>query len=241
PAGRTFAFDDIVVYADRENRTVDDAIRDADVLISCPHAGAAIPEEIVEFLSPALTRRLQYDFTDVDTDAIVRRWASEDPRVVAVVNPHPRLVRDPNRTKPADVGADLTAAIERTRAAGPWQKMDLTGVDAIRPVTFSLFPILEVPETAEELRRLVDTFVEVGERGLGVYERVRDDLTERFISDRLRTGGRFTRLSFHDTRNTTTTRDGAVSVARDEKDRLPRVVGLSNRGGSRGEERDPAD
>jgi len=241
PAGRTFAFDDIVVYADRENRTVDDAIRDADVLISCPHAGAAIPEEIVEFLSPALTRRLQYDFTDVATDAIVRHWASEDPRVVAVVNPHPRLVRDPNRAKPADVGADLTAAIERTRAAGPWQKVDLTGVDAIRPVTFSFFPILEVPETEDELRRLVDTFVEVGERGLGVYERVRDDLTERFISDRLRTGGRFTRLSFHDTMNTTTTRDGAVSVARDEKDRLPRVVALSNRGGSRGEERDPAD
>ncbi|MGW8481763.1 N-formylglutamate amidohydrolase [Microbacterium sp. NPDC055903] len=241
PAGTVFTEDDIVVYADRENRTLDEAIADADVLISCPHAGAAIPEEIAEFLSPALTRRLQYDFTDVATDAIVRRWAAEDPKVVAVLNPHPRLVRDPNRAKPADVAADLTAAIERTRAAGAWQKVDLSGVDAIRPVTFSFFPILEVPEADAGLHRLVETFVEVGERGLGVYERIRDDLTERFLARRLEHGGRFTRLSFHDTMNTTTTREGAVVVAREEKDRLPRVVALSNRGDTAGEERDPAD
>ncbi|WP_243230737.1 N-formylglutamate amidohydrolase [Microbacterium sp. CIAB417] len=241
PAGKTFTESEIVVYADAGGRTLDDAIREADVLISCPHAGAAIPAEIAGFLSPALTRRLQYDFTDVATDAIVRRWASTDPRVVAVLNPHPRLVRDPNRAKPSDIAADLREAIERTRAAGPWQRVDLTGVDAIRPVTFSFFPILEVPETPTELKALVDTFVEVAERGLGVYERIRDDLTERFIEDRRTRGGRFTRLSFHDTMNTTTTKDGAVDVPRDEKDRLPRVVALSNRGDDAGEERDPAD
>lgn len=241
PAGKTFNEDEIVVYADAGARSLDQAIRDADVLISCPHAGAAIPTEIVEFLSPALTRRLQFDFTDVATDAIVRRWASQDPRVVAVLNPHPRLVRDPNRAKPADVAGSLTEAIERTRAAGTWQKVDLTGVDAIRPVTFSFFPILEIPTTEAELHRLVDAFVEVAERGLGVYERIRDELTERFIAEKLRTGGRFTRLSFHDTMNTTTTKDGAVNVPRDEKDRLPGVVALSNRGDARGEQRDPAD
>ncbi len=241
PAGTTFTADDIVIYADSDTRTLDDAIHDADVLISCPHAGAAIPEEIAEFLSPALTERLQYDFTDVATDAIVRRWASEDPRVVAVLNPHPRLVRDPNRAKPADVAADLTAAIERTRAAGPWQKVDLAGVDAIRPVTFSFFPILEVPQTEAELHRLVATFVEVAERGLGVYERTRDDLTERFVAEHEASGRRFTRLSFHDTMNTTTTQDGAVNVARAEADRLPAVVALSNRGDAHGDERDPAD
>ncbi|UNK70582.1 N-formylglutamate amidohydrolase [Microbacterium sp. H1-D42] len=241
PAGHTFTEDDIVVYADRENRTLDDAIRDADILISCPHAGAAIPEELAEFLSPALTRRLQYDFTDVATDAIVRRWASQDPRVVAVLNPHPRLVRDPNRAKPRDVAADLSEAIARTAKAGPWQRVDLTGVDAIRPVTFSFFPILEVPKSEGELHRLVDTFVEVAERGLGVYERIRDDLTERFITRGLAEGGRFTRLSFHDTMNTTTTRDGAVNVAREPKDRLPQVVALSNRGDAHGEERTAED
>ncbi|WP_244632446.1 hypothetical protein [Microbacterium sp. Se63.02b] len=41
--------------------------------------------------------------------------------------------------------------------------------------------------------------------------------------------------------NTTTTRDGAVDVARAPEDRLPAVVALSNRGDPRGDERDPAD
>ncbi len=241
PAGRVFTADDIVVYADRERRTLDEAIRDADVLISCPHAGSAIPEEIAEFLSPALTRRLQYDFTDVATDSIVRRWAAQDPRVVAVLNPHPRLVRDPNRARPADIAADLLAAVERTRAAGAWQHVDLTGVDAIRPVTFSFFPILEIPDDHDEVRRMVDAFVETAERGLGIYESLRDGLTERFLDETLRTGGRFTRLSFHDTMNTTTTREGAVNVDREEKDRLPQVVALSNRGDAQGESRTPED
>ncbi|WEK62420.1 MAG: N-formylglutamate amidohydrolase [Candidatus Microbacterium colombiense] len=241
PAGHTFSAEEITVYADSDTRTLDQAIAEADVLVSCPHAGARIPEELVPFLSPALTRRLQYDFTDVATDAIVRVWARTDPRIVAVLNPHPRLVRDPNRARPVDIAADLGAAIERTRTAGAWQKVDLSGVDAIRPVTFSFFPILQVPATDAERDLLVRTFVEVGERGLGVYERTRDELTERFLAEKLRTGGRFTRLSFHDTMNTTTTRDGAVNVPREEKDRLPGVVALSNRGDARGDERDPAD
>ena len=241
PAGYTFTAQEITVFADSDNRTLEDAIAEADVLVSAPHAGARIPEELVPFLSPALTRRLQYDFTDVATDAIVQEWARNDRRIVAVINPHPRLVRDPNRARPTDIAADLTEAIARTRAAGPWQKVDLTGVDAIRPVTFSFFPILEVPEDEAELDRLVRTFVEVGERGLGVYESTRDALTERFVAEKLRTGGQFTRLSFHDTMNTTTTRDGAVSVTRAPEDRLPAVVALSNRGDARGDERDPAD
>ncbi|MFJ6534255.1 N-formylglutamate amidohydrolase [Microbacterium sp. NPDC091662] len=241
PAGHIFTAQEITVFADSAHRTLDEAIAEADVLVSCPHAGARIPEELVSFLSPALTRRLQYDFTDVATDAIVREWARNDRRIVAVINPHPRLVRDPNRARPVDIAADLTEAIGRTAAAGPWQKVDLSGVDAIRPVTFSFFPILEVPDDDAELARLVRTFVEVGEQGLGVYERTRDDLTERFVSEKLRTGGRFTRLSFHDTMNTTTTRDGAVDVARAPEDRLPAVVALSNRGDTRGDERTPED
>lgn len=240
PAGTVFTPEQITHYANADARTLDEAIADADLLVATPHSGAAIPEEVAEFLSPALTRRLQYDFTDVATASIVRRWAEIDPRIVAVINPHPRLVRDPNRKKPEDVRADLTAAIERVRAAGAWNKVDLTGVDAIRPVTFSFFPILEVPKTEAELQRLVDTFAETAEQGLGVYERTREALTERFIAQGLKRGGTFTRLSFHDTMNTTTTRDGAVNVARAEADRLPPVVSLSNRGDAQGEARSDA-
>ncbi|MFD5601189.1 N-formylglutamate amidohydrolase [Leucobacter sp. NPDC058333] len=244
PAGTVFTPDELIHYADPDMRDLAKAIAEADVLVTTPHSGAEIPEELAEFLSPELTRRLQYDFTDVSTASVVRRWAEIDPRIVAVINPHPRLVRDPNRAKPLDVRADLQQAIERVRAAGTWQRVDLTGVDAIRPVTFSFFPILEVPETPEGMQRLVDTFAATAEQGLDVYEATRDELTELFLTKGLAQGGRFTRLSFHDTMNTTTTRDGAVNVERAEQDRLPAVVALSNRGDAQGEARgdaDPAD
>ena len=241
PAGTVFTPEQITHYADPDTRSLAQAIIEADVLVSAPHAGAAIPEEVAEFLSPELTRRLQYDFSDVSTAAVVRRWAEIDPRIVAVVNPHPRLVRDPNRPKPADVQADLAAAIERVRAAGAWQPVDLSGVDAIRPVTFSFFPILEIPESEAEMQRLVEAFAAAAEQGLGVYERTREQLTDLFLAHGLAHGGSFTRLSFHDTMNTTTTRDGAVSVARAEQDRLPAVVALSNRGDHHGNERNPED
>lgn len=241
PAGTVFTPAQIVHYSDPDARTLDEAVGEADVLVSAPHAGAAIPEEVAEFLAPELTRRLQYDFSDVSTAAVVRRWAEIDPRIVAVVNPHPRLVRDPNRPKPGDPRADLAAAVERVREAGPWQPVDLTGVDAIRPVTFSFFPILRIPDTEAEVQRLVDTFAATAAQGVDVYERTRDELTDRFLERGFAHGGSFTRLSFHDTMNTTTTRDGAVAVPRDEQDRLPSIVALSNRGDHRGEARDPED
>lgn len=243
PSGTVFTPEQITHFVGGADgsRSLEDAIREADLLVSTPHSGAAIPAEVAEFLSPALTKRLQYDFSDVATAAVVRRWAEIDPRIVAVINPHPRLIRDPNRPKPADVRGDLAEAIARVRAAGPWQRVDLTGVDAIRPVTFSFFPILEIPDTETGLERLVDAFARTAEQGLGVYETTRDRLTEQFLTMKLARGGSFTRLSFHDTMNTTTTRDGAVDVPRAERDRLPAVVALSNRGDHRGEPRLPLD
>ncbi len=243
PSGTVFTPEQITHFVGGADgsRSLEDAIRQADLLVSTPHSGAAIPEEIAEFLSPALTKRLQYDFSDVATAAVVRRWAEIDPRIVAVINPHPRLIRDPNRPKPADVRGTLAQAVERVRAAGPWQRVDLTGVDAIRPVTFSFFPILEIPETEAGIARLVDAFARTAEQGLGVYESTRDRLTEQFLTVKLARGGAFTRLSFHDTMNTTTTRDGAVDVPRAEQDRLPDVVALSNRGDALGDPRAAAD
>lgn len=249
PSGRVFTPDEITFYADSDRRSLDEAIAEADLLVSCPHSGAAIPAELDEFLAPEFTRRLQYDFSDCSTSPVARRWAEIDPRIVYVENPHPRMIRDPNRRKPDDLGRTLREAIARVRAAGPYQRVDLTGVDAIRPVTFSFFPLLVIPDEGAELDRLVATFEEVAEHGLGVYERTRDALRERFVEAKLaasRADGRprrFTTLSFHDTMNHTTTRDGAVNVDRDPKDRLPAIVALSNRGDHRGDERevDPAD
>lgn len=245
PSGTVFTAEEITHFAGMGERSLDEAIAEADVLVSCPHAGAAIPEELDRYLAPEFTERLQYDFTDVATAAIVRRWAEIDSRIVAVINPHPRMVRDPNRERPVDLGARLREAIARVREAGPYQRVDLTGVDAIRPVTFSFYPLLRIPDSAGELDALVATFERVAGQGLGVYEATRDALRSRFVDVKLAQarangGASVTTLSFHDTMNHTTTVDGAVNVERDPADRLPNVVALSNRGDHLGDPRDPA-
>ena len=87
PAGTVFSSDDITYWQGKGSgaRTLEQAIEQADVLVTTPHSGAAIPEELAEFLSPALTRRLQYDYSDVTTLSIVKRWAEVDPSIVVVV------------------------------------------------------------------------------------------------------------------------------------------------------------
>ncbi|WP_418057457.1 N-formylglutamate amidohydrolase [Pimelobacter simplex] len=238
PDGASFEAADIVFYADRDRRSLDEALAEADLLVSCPHAGSAIPGELRPYLAPGFTRRLQLDYTDCTTAAIVRRWAELDPSIVYVENPHPRLVRDPNRARPDDLAATLAEALRRVRDAGPFQPVDLTGVDAIRPVTFSFFPMLAVPEDDAGIARLVDAFVDAGSRGVDVYQRTRSELIERMAASTIAgrsASRRFTTLSFHDTMNCTTTRDGAVRVERAPADRLPRVVALSNRGDAHGD------
>lgn len=242
PRGTVFTPDDITFWAGKgEGRTLADALAEADLLVSTPHAGSAMPEEVREFVVEDYTERLQLDYTDCTTAPICRAWAATDPRIIYVENPHPRLIRDPNRKKPADVAATLREAIERVREAGIGNRVDLTGVDAIRPVSFSFRPVLVTPSTGAELDRLTETFAAVAANGLEVYERTRDELRERMLARSLSDPSSpraVWRLSFHDTMNTTTTVDGAVNVAREAKDRLPAVVALSNRGDAEGRPRD---
>lgn len=244
PAGTVYTAADLTFYADAEHRDLEQAIEEADLLVSCPHSGAAIPEELAPFLDPEFTRRLQFDFSDCSTSAIARRWAELDSRIIYVENPHPRMVRDPNREKPANLRDALGQAFARIAAAGPGVPTDLTGVDAVRPVTFSFYPLLVPPRNGAELQRMAETFDEVATHGLGVYETTRDGLLERMVEVKLGQGAsgtlphRFTTLSFHDTMNHTTTPDGAVNIPRNPLDRLPRVVALSNRGDHDGDPRD---
>ncbi|MFS3128631.1 N-formylglutamate amidohydrolase [Nocardioides sp. Bht2] len=243
--GRAFTAEEITFFAGRGERTLEQALADAEVLVSCPHSGAAIPGELRRFLVPEFTRRLQFDYTDCSTAPIVRRWAEIDPSIIYVENPHPRLVRDPNRARPDDLAERLTEALRRVREAGLFHRVDLTGVDAIRPVTFSFFPMLAVPDDAAGVAELVEAFVDAGTRGVDVYQQTREALQERLISQALAGGspsGSLTALSFHDTMNHTTTRQGAVNVERAPQDRLPAVVALSNRGTASGDPRaeDPA-
>ena len=242
PAGTTFTPDAITFFTDKGTRTLEQAIAEADLLVSCPHSGDAVPEELAEFLAPEFTQRLQFDYSDRTTGPVVRAWAQIDPRIIYVENPHPRLLRDPNRPRPANLGAQLREAFNRVRDAGAWNKVDLTGVDTIRPVTFSFFPLLRVPDSDAELEAMVKAFESVAERGLGVYESTRNSIRNAMVaaaSERVKNGGRaqVTTLSFHDTMNHTTTRDGAVKVLRAPADQLPDVVALSNRGDAQGNRR----
>ncbi|WP_104086476.1 N-formylglutamate amidohydrolase [Arthrobacter sp. GMC3] len=244
PAGTSFSADDITYYQGKDaGRTLAEAINEADLVVSCPHSGDAIPEELAEFLAPEFTHRLQFDYSDRTTGPICQAWAEVDSRILYVQNPHPRLLRDPNRAKPEDLGAQLREAFARVRAAGTWNRVDLSGVDTIRPVTFSFYPLLKVPETDAELNRMVAAFADVASRGLEVYEKTRDELRDALLESATAritaTGqpGHVVSLSFHDTMNHTTTRDGAVNVERAEPDRLPAVVALSNRGDGNGERR----
>lgn len=242
PLGKTFTPGEITFFKDQGTRTLEQALAEADVLVSCPHSGDAVPAELAEFLAPEFTHRLQFDYSDRTTGPVVRAWAQIDPRIIYVQNPHPRLLRDPNRARPADLGAQLREAFARVRAAGTWNKVDLTGVDTIRPVTFSFFPLLRVPDSDAELNAMVRAFESVAERGLGVYESTRNSIRVAMVAaaaERVKNGGRaqVTTLSFHDTMNHTTTRDGAVNVLRAPADRLPGVVALSNRGDAQGNKR----
>jgi hypothetical protein len=253
PAGRTFAPEELVFHAGRGERSLEDALTEADLIVSTPHAGAALPEELEPYLDPAFAAgaRLRLDFTDVTTLAVTRRWAELDPRVVLVENPHPRLVRDPNRPRPDDLEAQLAEAFARVeahaRAAGDGPSIgassvpDLTGADAVRPVTFAGLPVFVPPADGEGLHRLAETLREVATRGVDVYERTRDNLFDRLVAKKLRgatvESGLCFFLSFHDTMDATAAPDGAIAGERDPVARMPRVLALSNRGDPHGERR----
>ena len=127
------------------------------------------PRELRPFLDPDLTRRKLFDFSDVSTSAVGRRWAEIDERVLYVENPHPRLVLDPNRMPPGDLEAGLREAFRRVRSAGPGRTVDLDGVDAVRPVTFAFAPVLVEPRDTAGWRALLVTLRECAVRGAGLY------------------------------------------------------------------------
>ncbi len=249
-AGRAFDVDDIVYYEAKGRRPLDDVLAEIDLVVTGPHASAAFPEEMAPFVDKGLTRRLQFDFTDVSTSPVGQRWASIDPHVLYVENPHPRAVRDANRPRPADLGAVLREAFGRLRSAGETQRPSLTGVDAVRPVTFGYLPVFDEPRDEASWSALVDALTTAGSFGVDVYERVRDELIARTLDAKLgrlasldpssmtvsewRSATSLFVLSLHDTMNHTARSDGAICLERPPADRLPNVVAMSNRGGPDG-------
>jgi hypothetical protein len=252
PAGTRFTSSDMVFHRDAATGDLADILEGVDLVVTGPHATAAFPAEMQPFVDPTLTRRIQFDFCDISTSPVARRWAELDPRVLYIENPHPRAVRDANRPRPPDLVASLQEAFARLDA-DPGGRPSLAGVDAVRPVTFGYLPVLCRPGSGAEWEALGRALATVGSQGIDEYERVRDELVERVIEAKLRrlaaidpaqvtptewaSATHLDVLSIHDTMNLTARADGAVCVERPPEDRLPNVVALSNRGDEDGDVR----
>ena len=150
PEGTRFGIEDMTFFAGRGERDIDDVLADIDLVVTGPHASAAFPAELQPFVDVRLTRRLQYDFTDVSTSPVTRRWAEIDPHMLYIEDPHPWAVRDANRARPVDPIAGLREAFHRLDTAEPDSRPSLEGVDATRPVTFGYLPVLR--KTAHRCR-----------------------------------------------------------------------------------------
>ena len=154
PAGTTFGVDEMTFFAGRGERDLDDVLGDIDLIVTGPHASAAFPAEMPPFVDPGFTRRLQYDFTDVSTSPVARRWAEIDPHVLYIEDPHPRAVRDANRPRPADLLAGAPRGVRaarrrRRRRAGRRSPASTR----CGPVTFGYLPVLSRPSTEDEWQR----------------------------------------------------------------------------------------
>lgn len=251
PTGTRFGIDEMTHFVGRGDRDIDGVLAEVDLIITGPHASAAFPAELAPFVDTRLTRRLQYDFTDVSTSPVARRWAEIDPHVLYVENPHPRAVRDANRPRPDDLVDAIREAFDRLDAAGPDGRPSLSGADAVRPVTFGYLPVLRRPDDEREWSQLRDALGTAGALGVDRYEAVRDELIGRVVEAKLARLGSLDpatttatewvsattldHLSIHDTMNHVAQPDGALCVERAPADRLPNVVALSNRGDADGE------
>jgi hypothetical protein len=256
PEGTDPGPDDLVFHRGRGEVGLDEVAGGIDLVLTGPHATAAIPRELEPFLEPGLTERQQHDFSDLTTSDLCKRWAEVDEHVVYVEFPHHRMLFDPNRDWPADPEAGLREFFARQDARARGEDVSFNGVDAIRPVSFSGVAFLRRPTDESGWRRLMGVLTELGERGARAYARTRDDVVARvFEAKCARLHGldpdRVSVADFnsarmlhvqcvHDTMNATLGPDGAVDRDKPRADWLPRIVSLGNRGDERGEPRPPS-
>jgi len=257
PAGARFGFDDLVFFARKDVSDFGDVAAGIDLVLTGPHASAALPRELEPFVDRSLTQRLQFDYSDIFSDSLARRWAEIDPRVVYIRNPVSRLIFDQNRARPDDPEADLREAFARIAGASPGEPVSFAGVDAIRPVTFAGKPVLVEPKDDAGYATLVETIIACAGRLSWSYVAARDRVLETVFENKVATlrdlplgsidlAGFHSATSLyvqcvHDTMNSTARDDGAVAERRPVPAQLPGLVSLANRGDLRGEARAPAE
>ena len=256
PEGVTFGFDDLVFHRDKGEVPFEEIAHRIDLVLTGPHATAAMPRELEPFLEPGLTQRQQHDFSDMTTSDLCKRWVEVDEHAVYIEFPHHRILFDPNRDWPADPEAGLREFFDRRDAQARGEKVSFNGVDSIRPVSFSGVPFLRRPTSDAEWTALMSVITDLGDRGARPYARVRDDVITKVFEAKCAhlhaldldtatvadfNSARMLHVQcVHDTMNATVGPDGAVDQDKPAADWLPRIVSLGNRGDERGEPRPPA-
>ena len=256
PVGARFGFDDLVFFSRKSISDFADAAADVDLVLTGSHASAALPRELEPFVDRSLTQELQFDYSDIISNSLARRWAEIDPRVVYIRNPVSRLIFDQNRARPNDPEAELRGAFARITGAQPGESVSLTSVDAIRPVTFAGKPVLVEPKDSVGYATVVESIVACAGRTSWSYVAARDRVLETVFEKKVAALrdlplGSIELSAFHsatnlqvqcvhDTMNCTARDDGAVAERRPVSAQLPGLVSLANRGDLRGEARAPA-
>lgn len=228
-----FSFDDMVFWSGKASGVpFESAMARVDTIITGPHAGAAFPNELKPFVCPSLTRRMQYDFSDVATGPIGQEWAHLDANVVFVQNCAARVVTDANRAPNSDdLEADLREFFRRWHAGEP-----VTGVDAVRPVTFGGIPVLREPQSLSEWVDLVAALRVARAGGPQAYSDALARVVETVLGARTDSyGAPITLLCLHDTDAFKCAPDGSLTIERPTAGRMPSLVCLGNCGDAAGE------
>jgi hypothetical protein len=125
----SFGFDDLVHYRGKGEVPFAEVAGRIDLVLTGPHATAALPRELEPFLEPGLTQRQQHDFSDMTTSDLCKRWVETDGHAVYVEFPHHRILFDPNRDWPADPEAGLREFFARRDAEARGESVSFNGVD----------------------------------------------------------------------------------------------------------------
>lgn len=232
-AGRRFTVEELVHWRGKHQRSLETAIKDACIVVLGPHASAAFPHELKPFVNPDLTPRRQLDFSDWLTGHLGRYWAEASDHVLFVENPHSRVVLDPNRAPSEQPMEALKTCFQRLREAGP--NADLQGVDSIRPVTFSGWPVLLEPESEQGWMALKEAWSSAAPLGAMEYLRLSTQIVDACVRRCTDVQRRLVVFSLHDTMNHKMGPDGAIDIERATADRLPSWVNLGNLGNLDGE------
>ena len=188
PAGTRFGIDEMAYFVGRGERDIDDVLADVDLVVTGPHASAAFPEEMQPFVDVRFTKRLQYDFTDVSTSPVARRWAADRPARAVHRGPASagRARRQPAAARSTSSPASARRSTGSTRRPG---EPALAGGRRRRAAGHVRLPAgaTASPQTDAEWNEFGGALGDRRRaRASTEYEAVRDDLIERVIEAKLR-------------------------------------------------------